>query len=518
MNKIGFQNFRRFIDFKPLEYKGITFLVGRNNSGKSTLVKALLLINDFLKSKQVSSFSFGNNVLEDANIVTYERAKNSFAKENFISFFYQIDNFDIEIKISGEAGKTSADVHLFSIKDSIDQIEFLIQPQISTVTINRHNIQAELNTETSTVEILGKEIESLKLSIEKSELKKSSKEYIELIDKLNSLIKKRNSLAHIFNSEDDEDYNQLKEPEIEYPYISKYSVSTYFSADQKLIEIIDFIISESIFIHDQGFRKIQAGEEEPENFIHYRSFYQDRSKIESTFKKFLELIDQSSIIYLGANPAKQSALFAIRDTNNALAQSIHEFKQLGIDKDTGSIAFLFTKKWMNETMFEIGDDLKIDMHAGEAYEVRVQSNKIYIPLADKGMGSIQAMLLILRLACIIHKNPKSDRKTTVIIEEPELNLHPALQSKLASLFHEVYIKYGIQLIIETHSEYLIRNTQLIVKENEYEIKPNLNPFSVFYFDKDMKQWKMNYRQDGKFIEEFGKGFYDESAILTLKLL
>ena len=62
MNKIGFKNFRRFVDFKPIEYKDITFLVGRNNSGKSTMVKALLLISDYLKSGNLKEFHFGNSV------------------------------------------------------------------------------------------------------------------------------------------------------------------------------------------------------------------------------------------------------------------------------------------------------------------------------------------------------------------------------------------------------------------------------------------------------------------------
>ena len=114
MKKIGFQNFRRFLEFKPIEYRNVTFLVGRNNAGKSTMVKALLLVSDFLKSAKVNSFPFGRNVLEDANIVTYDRAKNSLAKENFIAFDYQLDNFIINIKISGENDATSADVHLFS--------------------------------------------------------------------------------------------------------------------------------------------------------------------------------------------------------------------------------------------------------------------------------------------------------------------------------------------------------------------------------------------------------------------
>ena len=76
MNKIGFKNFRRFQDFPAIEYSGITFLVGRNNAGKSTLVKAILLLDNYLKSSDYKHLSFGNNVLEDANIVTFGRAKN----------------------------------------------------------------------------------------------------------------------------------------------------------------------------------------------------------------------------------------------------------------------------------------------------------------------------------------------------------------------------------------------------------------------------------------------------------
>lgn len=169
------------------------------------------------------------------------------------------------------------------------------------------------------------------------------------------------------------------------------------------------------------------------------------------------------------------------------------------------------------------------MHAGEAYELIVNSFGLKIPLADKGMGSIQAMLLILRLAVVIFKKQSNDRLNNiskpeegkpyiVIIEEPELNLHPALQSKLADLFHNVFDIYKIRLIIETHSEYLIRKTQILVKTKEYEIQPNENPLAVLYFDKDLKQWNMGYREDGRFKELFGEGFFNEFSNLTFELL
>ena len=49
MNSIGFSNFRRFATFPEMDLGDITLLVGGNNSGKSTLVKALLLCVDNLK-------------------------------------------------------------------------------------------------------------------------------------------------------------------------------------------------------------------------------------------------------------------------------------------------------------------------------------------------------------------------------------------------------------------------------------------------------------------------------------
>ena len=50
-NSIGFKNFRRFQNFPEINLGDITILVGGNNAGKSTLVKAMLLMRDFLKSR-----------------------------------------------------------------------------------------------------------------------------------------------------------------------------------------------------------------------------------------------------------------------------------------------------------------------------------------------------------------------------------------------------------------------------------------------------------------------------------
>ena len=505
MYKIGFENFRRFIRFQLVEYKGITFLVGRNNAGKSTLVKAILLINDFLKSDDINTFSFGSNSIEDANIVTYGRAKNKKGTENedIISFYYAVDNFAFIIKITGLDEKIKADVLEFRISDIENGFEFIFTPP--TITFQSLGEKVEV-IYTQNQDLLEAQLEFesyLKQKLQQIN-EKASIEYISINSDLNAVKSRIKDLRKTIRQEGIAPGSFSLEADI---------------TKSNLRDIFQDVIFEFSAEYEMQYHDIQGGKKPKKIFESYRAFKDNKVKIEKSIDSLLKQINNTNIIYLGATLNKQSALFAIRDKSNPLAQAIHEYKQLGIDLDVGSFSQRFVKKWMSqEDGFEIGNDFEIEMHAGEAYEVIINDNGVKTHLADKGMGSIQAMLLILRLASIIYKKAKDNQDYTIVIEEPELNLHPALQSKLAELFHEVYKDYGIKLIVETHSEYLIRKTQLIVKNYEYEVFPNENPFTVLYFDIDFTQWTMNYREDGKFKNSFRKGFYDESTNLTFDLI
>lgn len=506
MSRIGFKNFRRFTDFKPIEFKGLTFLVGRNNSGKSTMVKALLLVIDYLKSDDLKSLSFNQNNVEDVNIVTFDRALNKSArlnKEEYIEFFLETEGLRYQMTITGFGESTEVEVIKLCIVDIGSGFSFLIKPKENAVTISTISDRIEVipeNEKKLLAELSGKKaniISSLK------EIKqKTSQEYILLNNELTQIKKKITDITKIINSS---------------LTAGQFSLESHYSSN-RLKDAFEEALTEHSAEYEMHYHDIQKGKKPKKIFESLKAFKDSKFKIEKSISSVIEFQSQVENVYLGATLNKQSALFAIRDNRNPLAQAIHEYKQLGIDKDQGSEAYKFVKYWMKDTEFEIGDSFDIKMHAGEAYEVLVNSGGLQIPLADKGMGSIQAMLLILRLAVIIFKKQKDGKNYTIIIEEPELNLHPALQSKLADLFHEVYDKHKIRLIIETHSEYIIRKTQLIVKQKEYEVVPNENPFTVIFFDKGLKQWLMNYREDGKFIEDFGRGFYDESALLTLNLL
>jgi predicted ATP-dependent endonuclease of OLD family len=250
----------------------------------------------------------------------------------------------------------------------------------------------------------------------------------------------------------------------------------------------------------------------------------DDKRLTNFTKDFKKRIEFEEIIYLGANLNKQSPLFLLSDEHNQLSQAIHSFAQLNEINSTQDIykhdeEIIFLLKWIRQ--FKIGLDFEIKPINGIAYNFNFSKEikpSFVHPLSEMGMGSIQLMTLLLRLATLIRKSKKEIKIFMVVVEEPELNLHPNFQSKLCDLFYEVHKKYqNIRFVIETHSEYIIRKSQLIGKENKLFEDNTTNPFNVIYFDNKNGPYEMIYRPDGKFSNEFGTGFFDESTNLAFDL-
>ncbi len=141
-------------------------------------------------------------------------------------------------------------------------------------------------------------------------------------------------------------------------------------------------------------------------------------------------------------------------------------------------------------------------------------------LADEGYGVTQLVALLIQIANSILLDSKKKPAKYICIEEPEIHLHPAYQSKLADMFVEAYQKYNIHFIIETHSEYLIRKLQVMVADKENKLTPN--DVSLNYVDKDENGVSHNrqikIQEDGRLSEPFGPGFFDEADSLAMELM
>ena len=85
------------------------------------------------------------------------------------------------------------------------------------------------------------------------------------------------------------------------------------------------------------------------------------------------------------------------------------------------------------------------------------------------------------------------------------------------MFYEVWKEShgNISFIVETHSEYLVRHTQVIaakeIDNGVYTTDEFNEVMKVYYFPEHDQPYLMGYRQNGYFERQFGKGFYDEAS-------
>ena len=93
------------------------------------------------------------------------------------------------------------------------------------------------------------------------------------------------------------------------------------------------------------------------------------------------------------------------------------------------------------------------------YEVVVHKDGVVANLRDVGIG-VSQVLPVLTVAYFVPPG------STVLLEEPEIHLHPLAQSVLAEMFAEVSQKRNIQFIVETHSEHLFRRMQTLIAKRE----------------------------------------------------
>lgn len=154
-----------------------------------------------------------------------------------------------------------------------------------------------------------------------------------------------------------------------------------------------------------------------------------------------------------------------------------------------------TSEWFEKNFN--GCRLRIEP-GGEKGAYLVQMNKpdngdYWVNIADEGMGMSQVLPIVTRC---LHKVPQS----IVVVEQPELHLHPAAHAELARLFATSSKTSQQRYIIETHSENILLGLRDAVVDENIDFKAD---DAVIYF--------LDEEEDGVSMEEI---FIEEDGTLT----
>jgi predicted ATPase len=127
------------------------------------------------------------------------------------------------------------------------------------------------------------------------------------------------------------------------------------------------------------------------------------------------------------------------------------------------------KKLIDEISSIIGGTLEYsDTHEDFIYTKNINENNysfrsINIATGIKSLGIIQLLL----------KSGLLNNRTILIIDEPEVHLHPEWQLKYAEIIVKL-VKYGVPVIISSHSPYMIQALRY------YAMKEEIDDITKFY--------------------------------------
>ncbi|MEK6527579.1 MAG: DUF3696 domain-containing protein [Nitrospirota bacterium] len=172
------------------------------------------------------------------------------------------------------------------------------------------------------------------------------------------------------------------------------------------------------------------------------------------------------------------------------------------------------KYWIER--FGLGSGVKIKTigrHSG-FFQIIITNPETNIDatISNVGFGVSQVLPLIV-------EGFYSTSNSTILVEQPEIHLHPKVQADLGDLLIDLS-KQGRNIIVETHSEHLISRLTRRIAEGENFKSNDLAIYYFFQGKQGSQIQRINVNQLGQF-ENWPEGFFEEDyaeALIHNKLI
>ena len=151
---------------------------------------------------------------------------------------------------------------------------------------------------------------------------------------------------------------------------------------------------------------------------------------------------------------------------------------------------------------------------GDVIKLRVPGVDGDVSPSDVGVGVSQTLPVI---AAVLLANPGD----LIVLEQPELHLHPDAQLRLAKFFIAA-IQTGRKLVIESHSEHFLNQLRLSVAVAGQEAASKLTQDVGFVFaergqDGESQFKSVSLTAEGSVVN-WPKGFFDQGSRIARQLL
>lgn len=162
--------------------------------------------------------------------------------------------------------------------------------------------------------------------------------------------------------------------------------------------------------------------------------------------------------------------------------------------------------------FELGGSIRIEDQGklGTLLRVKIPGVDRDLDLTAIGFGTSQILPIIIQ-------GLLTEPNCLFIVEQPEVHLHPRVQSQLAYFFYGLS-RINVNCIIETHSEHIVNQLRLLIARGDIPASQDVK----VYFAERKPEYGTYYveiqvNERGKILN-WPKGFMDESSHLAQEIL
>ncbi|ELV8717534.1 TPA: DUF3696 domain-containing protein [Vibrio vulnificus] len=191
--------------------------------------------------------------------------------------------------------------------------------------------------------------------------------------------------------------------------------------------------------------------------------------------------------------------FLAKNQNNKI-----DYFKYESDTATSSTILSSTRYWICD-FFKLASDINLEKDKnGVLYQVKLSlpNSSTKVSINNVGFGISQILPIIVQSMALPYKS-------ILILEQPEIHLHPTVQAKLFDFLNSLH-KNGVSTIVETHSDHLITRMRRRVAESENGLEKIINLIFVEYSkeDNETKYSKMSLDELGNF-NLWPDGFFDQ---------
>ncbi len=518
------QNFKSVSDKTTLHMKPLTLFAGPNSSGKSTLIQSILLVAQTLQTTVNSrSVVLNGHMLR---LGSFDEIVFNHQKDQRVCIGFGLtpitgEDADPKIESLGrERGKTDIIEcdFIFSSEDSDEKKEnWQLQPVLEESNIRVHS---DIENEASkTIFSARKNHGNINKKLEKFGLKENRLQKEEI-----------NSLC----------YDIIK-PEATYPLsggICAGSGKTFHTYEQEDIGGASFshFLPKTLTeiwcgtdgeLSDSDFPEIKSIYKEEFSLMFGRLPESVYFAVENIRRYFAEHLK-----YLGPLREEPKPVYPLADKMDSRDVGIrgeHTASVLNIHSNT-SIEYVPSDQFarnepnpcskhstLSDAVLDwldymgVVSDVKTLNLGNIGVELKVAlDNEFWHNLVHVGIGVSQVLPIVVSALL-------AEKGTTLIFEQPELHLHPRVQTRLADFFLSMAILKK-QCIVETHSEYLVN--RLCYRSAIAEGDQVSDEVAIFFVEREDGRSIYREIKINKFgvIRDWPKGFFDENEENATKIL